>query len=394
MPPSNIAPWVRYALGTLVLIAIVSALAGTKAAQISTLIGVGKKMAQAGPPPESVATYPSQTQTWEGTLSAVGTITAAKGVALSNDAAGLVSRILFESGAVVRQGQVLVELDTSVERAQLASARARRELAHVTLGRSQALLASGSIAKAQVDSDEAQLESATRDADALEAQVSRKTVRAPFSGRLGIRLVNLGQYLNSGTPVTSLESTDTVFVDFTLPQQRLAEVKLGMAVRVTIEGAEGGAPHEGAVSAVDPSIDATTRTIRVRATVPNKNDTLRPGMFANVSLVLADRGNVIAVPATAVIHASYGDSVFVIEDKKDEAGQPVLTPDGSPVKIARQQFVRLGEGRGDFVAISDGLRTGQEVVMEGAFKLRNGVSVVVNNSVRPKPEVDPHPENR
>jgi membrane fusion protein (multidrug efflux system) len=393
MARANIAPWVRYLLSILVLVGVVAALAGMKTAQISTLIGAGKKMAAAGPPPEIVATYISEKQTWEGTLSAVGSIAAARGVSVSNDAPGIVSRILFDSGGSVRAGQTLVELDTSVERAQLASARARRDLARVTLGRSQSLLASASISKAQVDSDQAQVETATRDAEALEAQVERKTVKAPFAGRLGIRLVNLGQYLNPGTPVTVLESTDLVYVDFTLPQQRLADVTLGMPVRVTIEGA-GGEPHEGSVSAVDPSIDSTTRTIKVRATVPNKGDNLRPGMFANVSVVLPQSGNFVAVPATSVIHASYGDSVFVVEDKKDETGAAMTGPDGKPAKVARQQFVRVGEGRGDFVAILDGLGERQEVVMTGGFKLHNGSGIAVNNEVKPTPQIAPNPQNR
>ncbi len=383
----------RIVLAIFGLLAIVAALAGVKVAQISTLIGMGKQAAKAGPPPESVATYLSQKQTWEGTLSAVGSITAAKGVAVSNDAPGIVSRILFDSGATVRDGQILVELDTSVERAQLASAKARMGLAKVTFGRSQALLASGSISKAQVDSDEAQLRTGSTDVGALEAELARKTVRAPFAGRLGIRLINLGQYLSAGTAVTELESTDSVFVDFTLPQQRLADIKVGVAVHVTIEGA-AGSTHEGTVSAVDPAVDATTRTIKVRATVPNKQDNLRPGMFATVAVILPQSGSFVTVPATAVIHASYGDSVYILEDKKDESGKTVLGPDSNPAKMARQQFVRVGEARGDFVAILDGLKEGQEVVTAGAFKLRNGASVLVNNDIKSNPQLAPRPENR
>jgi membrane fusion protein (multidrug efflux system) len=244
-----------------------------------------------------------------------------------------------------------------------------------------------------LDADEAQLKAGTTDTGALEAQVGRKTVRAPFSGRLGIRLVNLGQYLNSGTPITVLEAIETVYVDFTLPQQRLADVKLGMPVRVTIESAEGAA-HDGTVSAIDPAVDSTTRTIKVRAGVVNKQENLRPGMFANVSVILPQQGSFVTVPATAVIHASYGDSVFVVEDKKDEAGKVVNGPDGKPAKVARQQFVRPGDARGDFVAVLDGVAEGQEVAMAGAFKLRNGSSVVINNDVKTAPQLAPHPENR
>jgi membrane fusion protein (multidrug efflux system) len=392
MPRSDIAKRVRYVTVVLGLVIVVAALAGIKAAQISMLIGMGKQAQKSGPPPEAVATFVAERQTWEAMISAVGSVTAAKGVAVSNEVPGIVSRILFDSGATVKEGQILVELDTSVERAQLASARARQELAQETGTRSHALLASGSISKAQVDADEAQLKTATTDSSALAAQIDRKTVRAPFAGRLGIRLVNRGQYLNSGTPVAMLDAIDKQYVDFTLPQQRLADVQLGMPVRLTIEGAEGAA-HEGTVAAIEPAVDSATRTIKLRASVPNKDERLAPGMFANVSVILPQKASFVVLPATAIIHASYGDSVFVVEDEKDDAGTAVEGPDGKPAKVARQQFVRLGDARGDFTAILDGVAEGQVVVMGGAFKLRNGSNVVVNNDVKLTPQLAPHPEN-
>jgi membrane fusion protein (multidrug efflux system) len=392
MPRSDIAKRVRYVTVVLGLVAVVAALAGIKAAQISMLIGMGKQAQKSGPPPEAVATFVAERQTWEAMISAVGSVTAAKGVAVSNEVPGIVSRILFDSGATVKEGQILVELDTSVERAQLASARARQELAQETGTRSHALLASGSISKAQVDADEAQLKTATTDSSALAAQIDRKTVRAPFAGRLGIRLVNRGQYLNSGTPVAMLDAIDKQYVDFTLPQQRLADVQLGMPVHLTIEGAEGAA-HEGTVAAIEPAVDSTTRTIKLRASVPNKDERLAPGMFANVSVILPQKASFVVLPATAIIHASYGDSVFVVEDEKDDAGTVVEGPDGKPAKVARQQFVRLGDARGDFTAILDGVAEGQVVVVGGAFKLRNGSNVVVNNDVKLTPQLAPHPEN-
>ncbi|HWX09113.1 MAG TPA: efflux RND transporter periplasmic adaptor subunit, partial [Gaiellaceae bacterium] len=209
----------------------------------------------------------------------------------------------------------------------------------------------------------------------------------------GIREINLGQYLNSGTRITVLEAIDTVYVDFTLPQQRLGEIKIGMPIRVTIEGTEG-VPREGTIAAVDPEVDATTRTIKVRAAVPNKEETLRPGMFANVSVVLPDQGKLVTVPATSLVHASYGDSVFVVEDKKDDSGGVAAGPDGNPRQVARQQFVRVGASAGDFVAILDGVAAGQAIVSAGAFKLRNGSAVTVNNEVKVDPQLSPHPDNR
>ncbi len=379
----------RYLVVILGLLALVGGLVAIKFTQISSLINMGKEMAKAGPPPESVGTALAQSQVWEGTLSAVGSITAAKGVVVSNDAPGTVAHIYFESGAQVRQGQTLVDLDTSVERAQLASSRARVDLATLTVNRSRALVKSDSISQSQADSDESALKTSTTDANALAAQIDRKIVRAPFSGRLGIREINLGQYLNSGTRITVLEAIDTVYVDFTLPQQRLGELKIGLPVRVAIEGTEG-APREGAIAAIDPTVDSTTRTIKVRAAVPNKEETLRPGMFANVSVVLPDQTSFVTIPATALVHASYGDSVFVVEDKKAEEG----SPGDKPAKIARQQFVRVGASRGDFVSIVDGVTAGQEIVSAGAFKLRNGSSIVVNNEVKADPQLSPHPDNR
>ena len=383
----------RYLIPILGLLAVVAGLVTVKYSQISMLMGMGKEMAKAGAPPETVSTAPSETQQWEGTLSAVGSITAAKGVVVANDSPGIVSRILFESGAVVREGQTLVELDTAVERAQLASSRARVDLATINAGRSRALVKTAAIAQSQADTDDSQLRTTTTDANALQAQIDRKIVRAPFAGRLGIREVNLGQYLNSGTRITVLEAIDTVYVDFTLPQQRLADVKIGLPVRVTIEGA-AGPPQQGTVTAIDPEVDSTTRTIKLRAAVPNKAETLRPGMFANVTVVLPALGSVVAIPATALIHASYGDSVFVVEDKKDEGGAASKGADGKPVKVARQQFVRTGASRGDYIAIADGIAAGQDVVSAGAFKLRNGSKVTVNNDIKVDAQLAPRPDNR
>jgi membrane fusion protein (multidrug efflux system) len=382
----------RYFVAVLGLLLLVAGLAGIKGKQIASLMAMGKEMQKAGPPPEAVNTATSQEQSWEGTLSAVGSIAAVKGVAISNDAAGVVSRIDFESGALVHQGQVLVELDARVERAQLASARARQELAELSVKRSRALVQSSTIPQSQVDTDESTLKTAGADVSALEAQIDRKIVRAPFTGRLGIRAVNLGQYLNPGTTLTVLEAIDSVYVDFTLPQQQLANVQVRTPVRLVVEGASGFA-SDGLVAAIDPTIDAQTRAIKVRASVPNQGEKLRPGMFVNVAVILPKKAALVALPATAVVHASYGDSVFVVEDRKDEAGNVVTEAPGKAAKVARQQFVRLGEARGDFVAVLDGVGPGQEIVTAGAFKLRNGAPIVVKNEVKVEPSLRPHPEN-
>lgn len=374
------------------LVVLVGGLVAIKATQIGGLIKMGKAMEKSGPPPEAVGSAVAEQQTWGGTISAVGSITAAKGVSVSNEVPGTVFRISFESGKVAQQGQILVELDSSVERAQLASAQVRKDLATTNVNRSRALAKSNNIAQAQLDTDESQLKAAESDIATLNAQMEKKRIRAPFAGRLGIRAVNIGQYLNPGTSITTLEATDMVYVDFTVPQQQADAMKVAMPVKVTIEGAKE--PLEGKIDAVDPSIDATTRAIKVRATVPNKEEKLRPGMFANVSVLLPETGSVVIVPATSVIHASYGDSVFIVEDKKDESGNAVKGADGNNAKVARQQFVRVGPARGDFVSIKEGVTAGQELVAAGAFKLRNGSGITINNAVMPKPQLSPTPDNR
>lgn len=384
---------VRYliAIGSVVLLVV--ALASIKYAQIASLIRFGKQAQKAGPPPETVGSAVAESKVWEGTLTSVGSIAPVRGVALSNDAPGIVQRILFESGDVVRQGQVLLQLDSSVERAQLASTASRRDLASINAGRTRALVGSGAIAPSQLDNDDYAYKTSTKDVTALEAQIDRKTVRAPFAGRLGIRAVNLGQYLNAGTPITVLEAIDSVYVDFSLPQQALSEVKEGMPVRVAIEGADT-APSDGVIRAIDPEVDPSTRSIKLRASVPNQQEKLRPGMFANVTVVLPKQPAQVTIPATALVHAAYGDSVFVVEDKKDDKGQIVPAADGKPVDVARQQFVKVGQARGDFVSVLDGVTAGTTVVAAGAFKLHNGSRIVVNNDVKPSASLDPHPANR
>jgi len=371
----------RYVYSLLFVFAVVAGLAAIKFKQISMLIRFGQAAQKSGPPPEVVGSATAEAASWETTLAAVGTITAQKGVTVASEVPGVITAIRFDSGALVKAGQVLVELDTSVERAQLASAEAREKLATTSAGRSRLLAEKDAIAKAQLDGDEAQLSTTRADLAALRAQIERKTIRAPFAGRLGIRQVNIGQYVNPGTPVATLESLGAVYVDFAVPQQRLADVSAGTPVRISLTG--GGA-YEGVVAAVDPTVDAVTRNIKLRARVTNApKDVLRPGMFVNVVAQLKDKATVVATPATALVHASYGDSVFVIENRPDGQG-----------KVARQQFVKVVAWRGDYVGLSAGLKAGQEVVTAGAFKLRNGASVVVNNDVKAPASLSPAVENR
>jgi membrane fusion protein (multidrug efflux system) len=267
--------------------------------------------------------------------------------------------------------------------------------------RTRRLEAGGASTKAQLDADEAQLKTVSADAQALEAQIQKKTLRAPFAGRLGIRSVNLGQYLNPGTAITVLESLEAVYIDFTVPQQEVARVPVGTPVRIVLPGTQPPQTLAGQIAAIDPNADPVTRAVKLRATVRDderNGDKLRPGMFVNVSVVLPERAKVVFVPATAIMRAPYGNSVYIVEDRKSDQGGSMtggLTgPDGKPAKIARQQFVRVGMSRGDFVAIDEGVTAGQEIVMLGAFKLRNGAPVMVNNQTTLSPSQTPTPQNR
>ena len=373
------------------VILLLGGLGGVKFTQIKSLMAYGQAAAAAGPPPEVVGTREAKEETWENRLFSVGTIAPVRGVTVSNDAPGVVTAIKFQSGQTARHGQVLVELDSRVERAELASLRAQARLARVSAQRARALFKDSAVPNAQLDSAESALQAASANAASLQAQIDRKIVRAPFDGRLGIRLINLGQYLNPGTPITDLESPSANYVDFTLPQQQLKQLAVGMVVRIN-EGLPGPRA-EAAIAAIDPTLDPVTRSGRVRAAV-RKMDGLSPGMFVNVSVILPERRKVTLVAATSLVHASFGDSVFVVEERKDDQGAVVTTPDGRPARLARQQFVKTGEARGDFAEILEGVKPGQEIVAQGAFKLRNGAPVMANNSVKLEPQLAPRPENR
>ena len=395
--PRSISNVMRFVIAAGLSLLVIGVLAGTKFAQISSLIKFGKAAQAAGPPPEAVGTATATGGAWESVLESVGSVAAGRGVTISNEIPGVVRAIRFESGAKVRAGQVLVELDAGVEKAQLASLRARQELATTTAARTRKLESGGAATKAQLENDESQMKTIGADAEALRAQIDKKTIRAPFAGRLGIRSINLGQYLNPGTAITVLESLEAVYIDFTVPQQEVARVPVGTAVRIVLPGTQPVQTLTGKIAAVDPSIDPVTRAVRLRASVQDDKatrDKLHPGMFVNVSVMLPEQKNVVSVPAIAILRAPYGNSVFIVEDRKDEQGHVVKGPDGKPGKVARQQFVRVGTTRGDFVSIDEGVTAGQEIVMLGAFKLRNGASVMVNNQTKLEPSQTPNPQNR
>lgn len=383
----------RFAAVAAGLLLVIGALFAVKFAQISRLIAFGEQAEAAGPPPEAVASAIATAQRWEVTIPAVGTIASYRSVEIRSEVSGIVRRIHFDSGDLVKKGDELIELDASTERSELASARARRDLARANAARARQLVQQNALARADLDSAEAELRATAGQVAAIEAQIAKKVMRAPFAGRLGIRAVNLGQFVDPGTVVTVLDALGEAFVDFPVPQEELPRIEVGMPVLVALEEGEQS-PLDGTIVAVAPTVDEVTRNAELRAHVPDEEERLRAGMFASVSVVLPLTRDVVAVPATAIVHASYGDSVFVIEDRKPDAPGMARTPDGRPVRIARQQFVRIGPARGDFVAIEAGLEPGVEVVVAGAFKLRNGAPVVIDNSKQPRPSLDPRPENR
>jgi membrane fusion protein (multidrug efflux system) len=366
-------------IGTVLgLLLVVGALVGIKVLQFKTMFA---QQAHAAAPPEAVAVSPVRRDTLRPTLDAVGSITSAQGVTLKAEMPGPIRRIAFESGAVAKAGDILVELDAATEKAQLEAAEANAALVRVQLQSGRALVESGAIAQNQFITLQAQAKQADAEVARLSALVAKKTIRAPFAGILGLRLVNLGQFVGNGDPLVSLQALDPVFVDFALPQQRLAELKVGAPVHVTTD-VFPGTQFEGALAAIHPEIDVATRSVRLRATLNNPQAQLKPGMFAKVEVVLPSTEQVLMVPATAVAYAPYGDSVYVLEKSKDGKGQ-----------VARQKFVRLGPARGDFVVVTKGLSADETVVTTGAFKLRNGAPVMINNDLKPDASDKPNPQD-
>jgi membrane fusion protein, multidrug efflux system len=345
---------------------------------------MAEQFAAMQPPPEAVTTIVAERAEWPATFEAIGTVSAVQGVMVSADLAGIVTRIAFTSGRRVAQGDILVELDTRQERAQLAAAEADLDLAQLTFERMQALVAQDAVSRAEFDNAAAAQKQAQARIEEIRATIDRKTIRAPFSGVLGIRAVNLGQYLTGGAPVVPLQSLDPIHVDLGIPQQYAGRLKRGQKVRV-MPGEAVGAAYTGRITAVDSVVDDRTRNIRAQVTLPNPGSTLRPGMFVRADVLLGAADALVTVPATAINHAPYGDTFFVVSDLTDESGRPYLG--------VRQQVVKLGGTRGDRVGIVSGVAAGEQVVTSGVFKLRNGSAIQINNDVQPSNELAPSPED-
>ncbi len=365
---------------------VVGGIVYVKLGQFGAMMEAGEKMV---PPPETVTSMRIESARWERTLTASGTLVAVQGVTVAAEVSGRVRRIAFESGARVEAGDVMVELDTANETAQLASAESALALARATLERRRELAKRQLVSAADVDAAAAQAKEATAQVGVVRATMAKKTIRAPFAGRLGLRQVNLGQILREGDPIVSLQTLDPIHVDFPIPQQDLALVKAGMAVRVKTDAAPDER-FDGKIVAISPEVDTTTRQLRIRARVGNGGERLRAGMFASVEVVLPQPKDVLPIASSAVVYAPYGDSVFVIEQETGDDGKANGANGKAPL-VLRQRFVRLGESRGDYVAILDGLKAGESVVTSGVFKLRSGMPVVIDNTLAPKPSLTPAP---
>ena len=373
-------PFIRVLYAIVVLLIVVGTLAAVKGQQIGRMTAQSEAFV---PPPQTVTAAPVARTEWADTLRAVGSLEAVQGVTVTAELPGKVTRIAFTPGARVEAGQLLVQQDISVEQAQLRAAESETSLTRRNMERFRKLADQQLAPRATYDERKAAYEKAVAQADLIRATIAKKTIQAPFDGRLGIRQVDQGEVLDSGQAIVSLQALDPIFVNFRLPQQVLAKLEPGITVEVTTE--KTGEITTGHITAINPDVDPRSRNIQVQATLANPAERLRPGMFVSVTAVLPARRSVLAIPATAVQYAPYSDSVFVVEPKVDGADPEQL--------VLRQQFVQLGTQRGDFVAVADGLAEGQTVVTTGVFKLRNGQSVVVDNRLAPTFETDPRPPN-
>lgn len=367
-------------LSIIIVLAVLGGLGAVKFMQIRAMIAAGKAFKE---PPETVSSVEVQRAQWPETIKAVGSITPVQGVNVTAEIAGTVVAIAFESGALVKQGDLLVKLDTSSEEAQLRALDAQTELARLNAKRIRDLRAEKAVSQSELDSAEATLAQFQGNADAIRATIAKKTIRAPFAGRLGIRQVNVGEFVDAGrTVIVSLQALDRVYADFSLPQQELSRINEGLGVRLTTDAYPDRQFH-GKLTSLNPDLDVTTRSVRVQATLDNPGELLRPGMFARVEVLLPDHQDVLVIPATAVFSAPYGNLVYVIHDSTNAPNELVV----------QQQFIRTGRRQGDFVSVQSGLKAGDRIVSVGMFKLRNGKNVVINNEIVPDAKLAPKPSN-
>jgi membrane fusion protein, multidrug efflux system len=369
----------RMFLMLVAMAALIGVLGAVKMRQVKAAIA---EYAAFQPPPETVTTVTARQERWATTFGAIGNVAAVRGVTVAADLPGVVEKIAFESGQAVKEGDVLLQLDTRQERAQLAAAEAQRELARTNLERARGLKDEKIVSQSEFDKAEADFKQGEAAVGEIRAAIGRKTILAPFSGVLGIRQANLGQYLAAGNPIVPLQSLNPIYVNFSVPQQQVGRVRPGTEVRVALDN-NAGELH-GTVTALDAVVDQATRNVQVQATFSNPGARLRPGMFVQATVAVSGSNDVITLPASSIAYAPYGDSVFVVSMLKGQ--------NGSDYRGVQQRFVKLGPSRGDQIAVVSGLEPGEEVVTSGLFKLRNGAAVQVNNKVQPSDKPAPRPE--
>jgi membrane fusion protein (multidrug efflux system) len=369
----------KFLIAIVGFIIVVLSLGAVKVAQIKEMSSVSHV-----PPATAVTTIEASSVAWHPVLQVIGTLAPVEGVTLSADAEGTITKIMAENGTAVKAGDPLIELDTSVEVAQLNAAEARAELAKVNIDRAKDLLNSKTLAKSEFDTIEATAKQSVADVAALKAQINKKLVRAPFDGRIGIRQVNVGEYISKGRALMPLQNLNPIFANFNVPQRQLSDLSIGQKMSVTIDAYQGKV-FEGAISAINPEVDAATRNVSIQATLTNPDELLRSGMFAQVEVQLPAAQARVVVPATSIAYAPYGNSVFIVEKMKDAQGNEYLG--------VRQQLVKLGDTRGDLVAIEDGVKPGEQVVTSGVFQLRNAAHVQINNVAQPTANPTPNPAN-
>jgi membrane fusion protein, multidrug efflux system len=378
---SNARPrrrWRPVAIAIALLVAILVFAFGIKILQIVKMKSTPMVM-----PPTTVSSATVKEEDWAPTLSAVGSISAVQGAVVSSELGGVVSKIAFQNGGTAKKGDLLVQLDASAEEALLRSAEAEAELGRQDVERSRGLALKKVVSKSELDAAESKFNRLNAVVDQMRSNIRKKTIIAPFDGQLGIRQVNVGQMINAGQQVVPVTSLDPVFADFALPQQYLGQLTPGLEVHVTTDALPGRV-FNGKLTAINSMVDSSTRNITLQATLENPDHALRPGMFAKAEVTLPEKHKALVVLGSAISYAPFGDSVFVIEKKKDEKT-------GKESQVIRQQFVRVGEARGDLVAITQGLKAGETVVGTGVFKLRNGMTVTINNDLAPNPQVNPKP---
>lgn len=362
------------------ILAVLLVILGIKALQFGAMAAGG---AAGGPPPESVAAAEVVQKDWQPVLRAVGSISPVQGAMLSAELPGIVAEVGFVNGADVKQGDLIARLASAQEEAQLRAAEAEAELAKRDLERARDLRTRNVTSQSELDASEAKHKQQIAAVDNMKGRMEKLTIRAPFNGKAGIRLVNVGQTVNAGQPIVALQSIDPVYADFTLPQQRLNDLREDLDVVVRTD-AFPDRQFDGKLTALNSMIDPVTRNVTLQATLANPEQLLKPGMFAKVEVLLPQKNPTLVIPATAVSYAPFGDSVYVIENKPDPKTKKETT-------TVRQQFIRIGETRGDFVGVTTGLKPGEKVVSAGVFKLRNGMAVQIKEDVAPKPEENPRP---